>query len=793
MTENNTGIQKKDDSIVKGLLSYAVDLPVLMLLAVTVCHSIFQALQIPVSIWYTMGLCLVIIVLVSIWLINKWTIIAGSIFIILIAIVILLTYKAEGIAEFTVPMFKWMIGYFKGTEKLNESYQLYSLIIYALPIIILFQVFFSKVRFYPAILAIGLAAFIAEYSLGHTEIFQYASVFILGVLLVISRQHYVGILKNDSESTPSKVIWQLSTLPVAILILVTTMLFLPGKEADLKWDFLADTVDKMEDSDWDLFGFTKPRTPFRIVNAGFDYGGESGILGGPVELTNDIMLEVRSPSSQYLRGSILNEYTGKEWLSTIDARRYKWPRRVNDDERITAFDLDENLWKKVTPQTLDKLFTPIEMEITHMALYTSGIFNLPFTNNIDNPARFSYTPYFNEKSETFTSREIESDEPYTITGMVPDLNDVYTVRYLHDFSPSFDWNMNIPEEYSTNEEIYSKYRFIKRNYMNLPASFPERVSDLAVMLTKNEENNLRKVLAIRNYLRENYKYTLKPTIPPVNVDFTEYFLFVEQEGYCIYYASAMVVLSRAAGIPARYIEGFRMPTRADNNGTYLVRGLNAHAWAEIYFPEFGWMALDATPFGESRETAGGGAPISDSIMQEYLDQMENEPVPDDFLLDFDNTPKDTRNQIDPELLAIIIGGSIIFLILTALVTLIAVYMTRIKRWNSNTSHDQLAIYYSEILWLLSLLKLPLEGGRTPYDYAEWVDEKLVAPYILENHSTMKKVARCIVRTAYGNYTLYDEDLDDVAAYYIWLNRYISRRTFWPAHVARWYGRPKKLN
>ena len=64
-------------------------------------------------------------------------------------------------------------------------------------------------------------------------------------------------------------------------------------------------------------------------------------------------------------------------------------------------------------------------------------------------------------------------------------------------------------------------------------------------------------------------------------------------GYCQYYASAMAIMARSLGLPARVAVGFA-PGRAAGDGPYLVREANAHAWAEIYFPGYGWQIFEAT-------------------------------------------------------------------------------------------------------------------------------------------------------------------------------------------------------
>jgi transglutaminase-like putative cysteine protease len=66
-------------------------------------------------------------------------------------------------------------------------------------------------------------------------------------------------------------------------------------------------------------------------------------------------------------------------------------------------------------------------------------------------------------------------------------------------------------------------------------------------------------------------------------------------GHCEYFATAMVILARAAGIPARYVTGYLQGERNRFSRRFVVRQSDAHAWAEVYFPGAGWVTFDATP------------------------------------------------------------------------------------------------------------------------------------------------------------------------------------------------------
>ena len=130
-------------------------------------------------------------------------------------------------------------------------------------------------------------------------------------------------------------------------------------------------------------------------------------------------------------------------------------------------------------------------------------------------------------------------------------------------------------------------------YLALPDQVPERVLALARDLTATEPTPYDRALAIESYLR-TFSYTLDVPSPPFHRDVADYFLFDLQRGHCDYYATTMAVLARAAGLPARLVVGYASGTYDADNARYLVTEADAHAWVEVYFPEYGWVEFEPT-------------------------------------------------------------------------------------------------------------------------------------------------------------------------------------------------------
>jgi transglutaminase-like putative cysteine protease len=135
--------------------------------------------------------------------------------------------------------------------------------------------------------------------------------------------------------------------------------------------------------------------------------------------------------------------------------------------------------------------------------------------------------------------------------------------------------------------------WVRNRYLQLPEELTSRLVDLAERFKSNIISPYDRVRQIEAALRE-YPYTLDLESPPPGVDIVDYFLFDLKKGYCDYYASAMVVLSRLNGIPARLVTGYASGTYDPVNHRYYISEADAHSWPEIYFPNYGWVTFEPT-------------------------------------------------------------------------------------------------------------------------------------------------------------------------------------------------------
>lgn len=130
-----------------------------------------------------------------------------------------------------------------------------------------------------------------------------------------------------------------------------------------------------------------------------------------------------------------------------------------------------------------------------------------------------------------------------------------------------------------------------------------RIQALADEITAGLTNDYDKAMAIERYFENGFTYDLN-YVPEEST--AEYFLFISKRGICTDYATAVTLLMRAAGIPARYTEGYQLKEDSmDIYGQFIVKENQAHAWSTAYINGYGWLELDGTAYaaigGENTE------------------------------------------------------------------------------------------------------------------------------------------------------------------------------------------------
>lgn len=147
-------------------------------------------------------------------------------------------------------------------------------------------------------------------------------------------------------------------------------------------------------------------------------------------------------------------------------------------------------------------------------------------------------------------------------------------------------------------------RRMAERYLALPELDP-RIAELAREIAASAASDAERVAAIERWLRANGRYSLRPPVVAPDAARTpvEVFLLDERTGHCEYFASAMVVLARSLGLPARLVNGFAGGRPNELGGFTTVALADAHAWVEIHFENAGWVRYDPTPPDERLRAA----------------------------------------------------------------------------------------------------------------------------------------------------------------------------------------------
>jgi transglutaminase-like putative cysteine protease len=149
-----------------------------------------------------------------------------------------------------------------------------------------------------------------------------------------------------------------------------------------------------------------------------------------------------------------------------------------------------------------------------------------------------------------------------------------------------------PEQLARAGDNYPQW--VTNHYLQLPDNFPHNVRALSEEITQGMTNPYEKAIQIKQYLHK-FHYDQQVRVPPANADGVENFLFQTERGVCTEFASAMTVMLRASGVPARLATGYFRGELDEEAGYFVIRGRNYHAWVEVFFPDYGWVEFEATP------------------------------------------------------------------------------------------------------------------------------------------------------------------------------------------------------
>ena len=325
---------------------------------------------------------------------------------------------------------------------------------------------------------------------------------------------------------------------------------------------------------------------FAAVQSGFGDYDPYRPLGVSVSQSSRLVMEVQSDGPFYLRGRIYDQYAGSSWRAaqTEDENDVYHTSSLGT---ISFDDLKDGYY-----------YIKKNREVLSGSVIVSH--SLRVTTKTTGLQKYLFLPLST------------AQPPETMSGMIPEMKRTY---------PDFAASQPLPENTSYQVDYWvpnpalvslmandKYYPSVSRDLAPIQAAYgsadglTDRTLELAQGITEGCTNEFQKAAAIRRWLAENCSYSLSPPQPGYGQDFVDFFLFESRQGYCQHFATAMVMLLRASGVPARYVEGYAAPS-VSAGGVYEVTDAQAHAWVEYRSPIFGFVTDDPTPAGDLPATA----------------------------------------------------------------------------------------------------------------------------------------------------------------------------------------------
>ncbi|RRR77090.1 MAG: transglutaminase [Candidatus Viridilinea halotolerans] len=406
-------------------------------------------------------------------------------------------------------------------------------------------------------------------------------IFLAAALLLLVYQHIVqrqALWDAFQIEYPDLLVVRfLASAAIMVGLLLTMTAALPGEvsleRATRTWDTLSSPFRTARERWEDLFSTLN--APPGAGSGAFTTG--TAALGGARHLTTDLVMEVRSTEYDYWRGTAFDRYTGSDWQNTVGEQARAILGAASREQVRTPrgpaepIPLLETRARRPVAQT----FTLASDRLDDLIMVGGSATSVSVATQIEHNYRnegSALVANYDETALIVSQERLRAGQIYTVTALVSGA-DVASLRAAGSDYPAW----------------------VRERYLQLPATVSERTYELASRLV--DEAGARTpydvALLYQNYLR-TLPYNENIPSPPPGADHVDWFLFTQREGYCDYFASAMVVLLRAQGIPARWVRGYAGGEFDAERGIYMVRENVAHSWPEVYFPGYGWERFEPT-------------------------------------------------------------------------------------------------------------------------------------------------------------------------------------------------------
>ena len=423
---------------------------------------------------------------------------------------------------------------------------------------------YRRVRVWRAIFPPGVVTFITVYYYtGPASLTRYLALYLLFSLLYIARSY---VLEQEQTWQQERVAYgsvlrsvSLRSALVVALVVLTVAWTLPDAEAwsglSVTWRRLSQPWRVVQEEWQRLFSDLRGSPPRRRSAESF---GPSLTLGGHRDLQNVVLVDIAAPREgrYYWRGAVYAYYRDGRWEAMERERIRLIPGQQPPGMARDA--LRRSVVQTVTSYSPARRMLVGASQPIAVGREAEAYINLAG----DAPL---------ELLRIFSASSLGAGETYLVLSRVSDA-DVTSLRQAGTDYP--DW--------------------VRERYLQLPSALPDRVRQLAEEITTGAENPYDKATALERYLRRYITYDLAPPDSPAGRDYVDFLLFDSRRNYCDGYATAMVVLARSVGVPARLAVGYGEGEYDVERAVFRVRQTDAHAWVEVYFPGYGWIEFEPT-------------------------------------------------------------------------------------------------------------------------------------------------------------------------------------------------------
>ena len=685
------------------------------------------------------------------------------------------------VTESLFPFAEEVWDFLRGAEELTLEYHPILAALFILLPLLFSLISASKLRGCLSMLVVAATVFVVEWSLGHKGILFPMAISTVAVTAVyvysFARRLYLRDMSDATEDyteedelfdegqtvktdkrtirIPNATAMAVLSIPLALIAALFAILALP-KEAD---NFRVQLVETVVDDVVDYFGqysdFSRKTYSFSISTLGYPSPSE---LGGPVSPSEEIAIIVEGISPSLLKGATKSYYSGKGWLNYTDLGSYRMNSPLWSAKRKDVFDLE-----RPTPDQLEgkksNLYRQVRFKIQHHRNHYT-IFSPTRPTEVYSTNK-SFIPYFNDLGELFPKNRLDFYDAYIVEA-----------RQVVPLSSAAIELIKELEAIVENEPV-EKMQELRSTFLQLPSSLPSYIqvlgNDLATAAKSDSESE--QAMAIKEYLSENFTYTLSPPQVPEDRDFVDYFLETRR-GYCSYFASAMVVLARTIDIPARYCEGFILTNAPQADFVYTVTGKQAHAWAELYFEGIGWIPFDATPL---RRSQTGPTQPSATIPEPEIPTPD--PTPGEIIPD-----ETTETDYELPSWAIILIILACFAFINALLIIVhrILYSSRLLL----SKHSKICAV--EIWWhaILALLSQQDElFTRRPGETATMLSER-IGKLIDSKVCTFDQLVRIVMRSYYSGKDISDTEIQVVYKYFVAMEKRMMKTNTPPVYAIK---------